>query len=299
MRPFLVAVLLASATHAFAGYASRDAWLPIAGRAVGQDGRLFGTTIWLTNVSSDSADVTLSFCRSSQPNPTPHTTVLHLAPGASQVIEDLGEEGVGALHVVSTADVVAHARVYSQLAGEGPSRSTATSFNAVPAQFAIGNGESATLQGGTLAAGFRYRLWLVETTGDPLYYELALLDTAGRPLARRRLYLAGREPRMIELANLLPSASGAASVVIRLAGVNGKGRLLGTASLIAIGSGDGTAYEMTLATKPRTAFTAAEWIAYTAVALALLAAIIPRRRAPQLLRLVDTLTRRRRERIAA
>jgi hypothetical protein len=265
---------------------------------VGQDGRVFGTTIWLTNVSSEAADVTLSFCRSSQPNPTPHVTTLVLAPGASRIVQDLGVVGVGALHIVSTAAVVAHARVYSQLAGQPPASSTATSFNAVPAQFAVGNGESATLQGGSLAAGFRYRLWLVETTGHPLYYELALLDTSGQPVARRRLYLGGREPRMIDLADVLPSAP-AGPVVIRLSGVNGNGRLIGTASLIATGSGDGTAYEMTLATRPRTAFAPAELLAYGAVALALLAAVIPRRRAPRLLRLVDTLTRRRRERIAA
>lgn len=298
MRPLLVAFLLASATRALAGYASHDAWLPIAGRAVGQDGRVFGTTIWLTNVSSDRADVTLSFCRSSQPNPAPHVTTVTLPSGASRIVQDLGVAGVGALHIVSTADVVAHARVYSQLAGEDPSRSTATSFNAIPAQFAIGNGESATLQGGALNPGFRYRLWLIETSGEPLYYELALLDTAGHPVASRRLYLGGREPRMIELGDVLPDAPPGA-VVIRLSGINGNGRLIGTASLIATGSGDGTAYEMTLATKPRNAFAPAELVAYGAVALALLAAVIPRRRTPHLLRLVDTLTRRRRDRIAA
>jgi hypothetical protein len=298
MRPFLVALLLASATHAFAGYASRDAWIPIAGRAVGQDGRLFGTTVWLTNVSSERADVTLSFCRSSQPNPAPRVSVVSLPPRASRIVQDFGEEGVGALHVVSTADVVAHARVFSQLAGEDASRSTATSFNAVPAQFAIGSGESATLQGGTISPGFRYRLWLVETTGQPLYYELALLDTAGRPVAARRLYLAGHEPRMIELGDVLPDAPPGA-VVVRLTGIKGTGRLIATASLIAIGSGDGTAYEMTLTTRPRTALTPAELVAYGAVALALLVVAIPRRRPAHFLRLVDTLTRRRKERIAA
>ncbi|HKO59408.1 MAG TPA: hypothetical protein VJ276_26305 [Thermoanaerobaculia bacterium] len=292
MRPLLVAFLIASATRALAGYASRDAWLPIAGRAVGQDGRVFGTTIWLTNVSSDAARVTLSFSKSSQPNPTPHVTALTLAPGASRVIDDLGVEGVGALHIESTEDVVAHARVYSQLAGEEPTRSTATSFNAVPAQFAVGNGETATLQGGALAPGFRYRLWLVETTGNPLYYELTLLDTAGRPLSRKRLYLGGREPRMIDVGEILPSTR-ADQLLIRIAGVNGNGRLIATASLIATGSGDGTAYEMTLATAPRTGFSTAELVAYGAVALALLAAAIPRRRARPLLRLVDTLTKRR------
>jgi hypothetical protein len=298
MRPLLAAILIATATRALAGYASRDAWLPIAGRAVGQDGRVFGTTIWVTNVSSDSADVTLSFSRSSQPNPTPHVTTLPLPAGSSRIIDDLGVEGVGALHVRSTADVVTHARVYSQLAGEAATRSTATSFNAIPAQFAIGNGETATLQGGALAPGFRYRLWLVETTGNPLYYELALLDPDGQPIARKRLYLGGREPRMIDVGEILPGTR-ADRLLIRLSGVNGNGRLIATASLIATGSGDGTAYEMTLATAPRNRFATAELVAYGAVALALLAAAIPRRRAAPLLRLVDTLTRRRREKVAA
>ena len=268
LRPITALFLALLAQPAMAGYASRDAWLPIAGRAAGGYGRVFATTIWITNVSSDAADVAVSFCPSMQPNPSPPTVArFRLASGQTRVIEDLGVPGVGAVRIRSSREVVAHGRVYTI------DTSVSTAFNAVPAQFAIGNGETTTLQGASFAEGLRYRIYAAETTGEAIYFSIALLDPSQRILGEKRLYLAGFEPRVFDLRDEFPSI-GSGDALVRIKGVNGSGRLIATGSLIATASGDGTSYEMTFPTRPRTRVGAGETSIYAAVALAIVAAAI-------------------------
>lgn len=272
MRPLTALIVVLVAQPLLAGYAAQDAWLPIAGRGAGGYGRVFGTTLWITNVSSEAAEVSLTFCPSMQPNASPPTIArFRLDGGATRVLDDLGVAGVGAVRIRSTRDVVAHARVYTMAAGEPVTRSVSTAFNAVPAQFAIGNGETATLQGASFAEGLRYRMYVAETTGEPIYFSITLVDPAGRLLGEKRLYLGGLEPRVFDLRDEFPSVKGGYAL-LRLKGVNGNGRLVATGTLIAIGSGDGTSYEMTFTTTPRTRVGRGELAMYVAVALAVIAA---------------------------
>jgi hypothetical protein len=271
---FLAAPLLGA-------YASRDSVLPIAGRATGADGRLFLTALWLTNPSEqDAVDVTLVFHPSNETLPA-HTSAMHLEPGQTRVADPVGAdilgmpEALGALRVVATRDVLAAARVYSRMPGESGARSLATSFNAVPVQFAIGNDESATLQGIAPADG-RYKLYFAEVAGMPLDITLSLLDARGTRLGLKQMYIDKDRAVTADVAELFPQfTSGTAA--LRIDGVNGSGRIAVAGSQMARESQDSTPFEMSFSTAPRNRLGVLEALTYIAVAAAAAAALFLRR----------------------
>ena len=281
MKSFLAAISFFAALPLFAAYASRDAVLPIAGRATGADGRLFLTALWITNASErDAAAVTLTFHPANDKLPS-HASPLTLKPGETRVIDpiDAGVLGVaealGSLRIVSDGDVLAAARVYSRLPGESGARSLATSFNAIPAQFAIGDGESATLQGLSPADG-RYKIYFAEVAGMPLDIVVSLLDARGVTLASKRMYVDKSRQMIADAADLFPQfTSGTAA--LRVDGVNGSGRIVVAGSQIARESQDSTPFEMSFTTTPRDRLGAWEALTYIAVAVAAGAALFLRR----------------------
>ena len=272
MKAVLAALLLLAAAPLLAAYASRDAVLPIAGRSTGSDGRLFLTALWIT--SKDAADVTLTFHPADE-KVSAHASTLHLNAGETRVIDPLDENGLGALRIESTHDVLATARVYSRLPNESGARSLATSFAATPIEYAIGNGESATLQGVAPADG-RYKIFFAEVMGMPLDVSVALLDARGRSIAAKRMYIDRDRQVTADAAELFPQfTSGTAT--LRIAGVNGGGRIVVAGSLIARESQDSTPFEMSFSTAPRSRVGVWEAIAYIAVAAAAGVALILRR----------------------
>jgi hypothetical protein len=269
------------ATPLLAAYASRDAVLPIAGRATGADGRLFLTALWITNPSErEAADVTLIFHPSNDKLPS-HTSALHLDPGQTRVADPVDAnifgipDALGALRIVATRDVLAMARVYSRMPGESGARSLATSFNAVPVQFAIGNDESATLQGVAPADG-RYKLYFAEVAGMPLDVTVSLLDARGATLASKRMYIDKNRQVTSDVAELFPQfTSGTAA--LRVDGVNGSGRVAVAGSQIARESQDSTPFEMSFSTAPHNRLGVLEALTYIAVAAAAAVALFLRR----------------------
>ena len=264
----LAAVELSAAT------ASRDAFVPVAGRSTGAGGRGFYTTVWVTNVAEEHATVTLSFLGASQPNPKPLTYTQRLAPGEVRQLalpEHLlhGTSGIGALRVESTADVIASAHVYSLLAGESEARATGATFEAIPARSAFGSGES-TVVPGVATPGARFKLYVVETTGHPLYFTLARLDARGRVLSRQRHYVGIREARAYDLAS-----DGA--VAVRIEGMNGSGKLVAAGVALPAESQDATVFTMSVPLAPRHRLPMGEMAAYALIALALVGAAFRRR----------------------
>ncbi len=161
----LATLLLATGASAYAAYPARDLFVPIAGRAKNAAGREFLTALWLTNVDRrDAAAVTLTFLPSGVGRRSPRQTRLTIPPGATRVLDPLdaqllgGDNALGAVRIHSSAEVLAHARVYTVDGG--------MSFAAVPANRAIGNTQSCTLQG-VISGAARYRLYLVETPARP------------------------------------------------------------------------------------------------------------------------------------
>ncbi len=272
MRTFLIALTCTVvASVSFAGYPAREAWLPVVGRASGLGGRGFYTTVYLTDMSRSTNDVTLSFFAAGQPNATPRSITMQLGPGqtgAAEVGPQLtGEAGaIGALRVRSTGPVVAQAHVYSRIATQRPGSEVGAVLNAIPAEYAIGTGESTPLH---VPAGARYKLYAAETKGFPLYFSLRSNTIA----AERRLYLGPYEQRSWDLAEIFPGAQISA---ITVEGVNGSGKIVVVGTSIAAESQDFSVYEMSLATEPRHRMRWSEAAAYIAVALALVFAALYR-----------------------
>lgn len=263
----IVAILAVSlaATNTFAGYPSRDSWLPIAGHVSGAADRVFYTTIYLTSVARKTNDVTLSFYPSAQPDVTPRAVKLQLAPNQTAAVDAgpqlVGEAGaIGAIHVHSSRNVIASCRIFSPPA-------PGAVFNAIPQQFAIGTRESTLLH---VPSGGRYKLYAVETRGFPLYFSV-MAEPGGN---ERRLYLAAHEQRSWDLSELFAAMNVTA---LRVTGVNGSGKIVIAATFNSTTSQNFAAFEMSLPTQSRHRMRWPESLAYIAVALAIIVAIAMRR----------------------
>jgi hypothetical protein len=265
----LVAALLADVS--FAGYPANESWIPVVGRVSGLDGRGFYTTVYLTEMSRSTNDVTISFFPAGQPNVTPRSLALQLGPsqtGAVEVGTQLtGEAGaIGSLHLRSTGPLIAQAHVYTRMPDETPASERGTVLNAIPTEYAIGTGETTIIH---VPAGTRYKLYAAETNGYPLYFSIRSNSIA----SEHRLYLGSHEQRSWDLADIFPAAQ-VASLAIE--GINGSGKIVVAGTSIASESQDFSAYEMSLATEPRHRMRWSEAAAYIAVALALAVAAVYR-----------------------
>lgn len=266
---FTLTTLLFAATNLVAGYASRDAWIPVVGRAVGTRG--FYTTVYLTSVARAKNDITLSFYAAAQPHVAARETKLQLDPDQTAALdvgpELVGEGGaIGALHIHSSGPVIATARVYSRAVNQPVGTEVGTAINAIPSQYAIGTGETTLLH---VPAGSRYKIYAAETHGFPLYF--AVMTMPGS--AQRRLYLSPNEQRSWDLEELF---HGTSATSLRLTGVSGSGKIVAVGTSIEQDSQDFTAWEMSLPTAARHRLYWPELTAYAAVALAIALAAIYR-----------------------
>lgn len=262
---FLVTAVLGC--PAFAGYAGRDLWLPVVGRTPTGAGRTFHTTISITNLSGDRADIALSYFPSAQPSQAPRSIALHIDPRRTRVYE-FGSElmtpdrPVGSLRILADRLVIAEARIYSRAPGATIAAEVGATIQAIPAEFAIGSGESTVVHGST--EGSRYRLYTAETSGFPLYFSVTLFDDAGRETATRRYFLGPREQRVWDVPGRFAS--------LRLAGINGSGKIVALGTRIANESQDMTAHEMSLPARPRHRMPRAELLAWIGAAAAVIVA---------------------------
>jgi hypothetical protein len=257
-----------------------ELFLPIVGRTEGATGRQYFTTVLLANDRETSASVRLSFLLSGQPNAGTTAKELQLpARGVTAIEVDAGILGrgaaTGALRIHSSAPIVATARIYSRDLDRPADGAIGATFEAVPARFAIGNGESTVVPGVARDAG-GFKLYLVETSGQPLLIEVSVHDHGGRRAGSRRLFLGALQAATLDLATfaLPPQFRG----TVRISGVNGSGKVIAAGELIASGTRDSTPFSMTLPLRPRHRLAPAEMLAYGAVALVLLVAAVGRSR---------------------
>jgi hypothetical protein len=272
--PLLLALILG--TPLFASFASRDAYVPIAGRSAGAGGREFFTDVVVMNVSDEPASVTLAFLRGQQANPTPMTFTQRLAPHESRTLALPpyllgGDNALGALRITSTRDVIATAHVYGRGAGESDARNVGASLDAMPAAYAIGSGESAIVQG-IATRGARAKLYLVETVGHPLSFRVDVLDGSGKTLVEKRFFINSREQRTFDVAGEL--ANDPLAAALRLHGVAGSGKILGAVGAVNVESLDTTIFAMGLPARPRHRMPLTELTAYAILTFALLAAAV-------------------------
>ena len=281
----LVTLTMLCASNVYAAYTDAELFVPIAGRGYQADGRIFTTTLWVTNAGTKPAHATLQFLRASQTNPSARGITFALEGGTTRVfdpigIDVLGSDNItGALRLSSDQPLLATARIASHLESELLSRAVATTFNAIPARFAIGNGQTAIAHGAVLGptAMERYKMYVVETVGQPLSYSIAIVSQDGVTIAQKGFYIAPREERGIDLGDEFPNVR-SDHAIVRVRGVNGNGRIIFAGAQIARESQDSNAYEMSYTNEPRVRMPIAEVVAYVAVACAIVVAALVYRR---------------------
>lgn len=234
--------LWGGAAPAAASFSGADLFVPAVGRAAGQQGSAWYTSLWLHNPGAEPAQVTVELLRRGQANPRPELQALTVPAGATLafadcLIELYGlESALGALRIRSTQPVVAGARVFNQ-PGESLRESQGQLMPGLPGRLAVAAGGSTDIPGVAQPANgdFRTNFGLVETRGGDVEVELVLFDEAGVELASGSLDLRPFEPVQISLAELAPDAAVSAGR-LHVAVTGGSGAVLAYASAVANGT---------------------------------------------------------------
>ena len=174
-----------------AGFSGTDVIIPAVARADGAQGAKFYSTVWLTNLSGQAVTYHIQFYETDISNPAPKTVDGTLIVGETKRIEDVvgttfGLPGKsGALRITATGELLASSRTYSLPESGRLDESVGLFFGAVPASLAIGQGETAALQGVShnAAENLRYNFGYVETTGQSARVRFRLLGPAGVQMA--------------------------------------------------------------------------------------------------------------------
>ena len=144
-------VVLAAVTTAApvaASDAGYDLYLPAVATGAGVPPSYWYTTIWVYNPNDGPAEVQFSFLRRNQANnPSDITHAMVVEPGEVVQIDNavntmFGIEGFGAIRALSDEPVYLTARIFSQANGQSGRDSSGQAFAAVPAERAIGTGDS-------------------------------------------------------------------------------------------------------------------------------------------------------------
>jgi hypothetical protein len=260
-RAALAMVLIAQPL--LAGYAGRNLVIPVAGRVMSAGGKLFVTSIWITNVSEHPALATMFFLEAGHGNPSPKTMPIEIAAGATRTFDPINAP-LGAVRIESNADLTATVRVTSA--------EFSTTFAALPAGLAVGNGQMSAVQG--YSGARQYKLYIVEIAGQPLAYTVSLCDATGRIRAEKRLYVDRGEASLVDLKQLFPDVEAS---VVKIAGTNGSGKIIAMGLQRLPGSEDANAFEMSFPAAPRYAMSWVESASYIFVALAVIAGALTRR----------------------
>ncbi|MGA8806695.1 MAG: collagen-like protein, partial [Thermoanaerobaculia bacterium] len=232
-----------------AGFSGTDLILPAVGHINGVGGSHFYTTVWITNPSStDSADFEASFLRSGQSNPAPATFHDVVGPGATKVYEDasvtmFGIDGVlGAMRIHSTRPLLVSSRIYNLNDGQDAGASQGLFSSGIPADFGIRAGQSGVLQGIRVSEDFRYNIFLVETSGQPLSVGLEIVDQTGIARGNTTITLQPWEHRVLTASSIVNGSIRDGALHITASG--GEGRVLVLGSQVANESQDASGFEM-------------------------------------------------------
>jgi len=238
-------LLLLVCLPAVALFTGTDLILPAVGRASGAGGSEFFTSVWVTNPGESSADITIQLLGSGASGVGLFTD--HIAPGATKVYENFAQSLFG-LHdlmsgarVRSTSKVLVSARVYNRTANDADTQGFVLS--GVPPGFGLAKGESSVLQGVRQTKDYRYNIFLIETTGKPITFDLSIVDLDGAIKATRTMTLQGFDQQLLPVSTLLPGGN-LAEATVKLHATDGDGRVIAAGSLIANGSQDGSSFEM-------------------------------------------------------
>jgi len=250
----LAAVLFAIAATATAYFGGTEVFLASTGRGAGASSSQWYTTLWVHNPTGSVANVQFSFLLRDQSNPaTPYIYNEAIQPGDTKRYDNavatmFGIDGFGAIRVVSDQSVLVNSRIYSTPAGGEDKDTVGQFFAAVPATFALANGQTAQLLGvfQTTPTGdsqFRYNYGFVETTGGNVTVRVTAYDTTGASLGSKDYPLGPYEVRQYVFANEFPGIS-STNVRLAVSGIGGSGKAIAFGSGLANTSNDPSTFEM-------------------------------------------------------
>jgi hypothetical protein len=251
-----VVLAAAAASPVWASFAAKDVFLPSVGSAPGVAPSVWYTTVWVYNPGNTALDVTFRFLARDTENTSPAT---HTEPvGALEVkrYDDIvqamfGVKGFGALRVTAEEPIVVVSRIYSQPGGGTARDSVGQFFPGIPAELAIGAGQSTDLLGAVKltpesAADARYNVGFVETTGHQVSFRVEASLDDGFTWIATGVTLRPFEAKQMSVSALFSNAIGDMDDFrLRFGSAIGDGRAIIFGSRVANGSQDPSTFEMT------------------------------------------------------
>ncbi len=243
---------LASAPPLQAGFSGTDVFIPASARAAGAPPSQFTSTLWITNLSSSiSANARLKFYERDTSNTSPITVPVSIAPGETKKYENVvqtvfGLSGAsGAIRIQSDIELLASSRTYNLPSGSDIRDANGLFFTGIPQSFAIGSGETSSLQGVSQggAEDFRYNFGMVETAGSPVTVRISVRNPDGTLIGTKDYPVQAFEAKQFGVADAAPGISTANG---RLDGsvIAGSGAVLLYGTGVANGSQDSIGFEM-------------------------------------------------------
>ncbi|NOZ94422.1 MAG: hypothetical protein GXP47_06760 [Acidobacteria bacterium] len=240
----------------FASFAGTDVFLPSVGRGSGKQQSQWYTTVWVYNPQTAPVNITVSFLKRDQPNPSPLTYNDTIPAGDVRKYENavftlFGVEGFGALRVTASERVVVNARIFSQPPA-GEDDSVGQFMGAAPASFAIGQGSKSQILGlyqtvPEASSTYRYNYGFVETTGHSATVTTRAYDENGALLATDTLTLGAYEARQYNVTDRLLGSTEVDNARIEVEVTGGLGEVIAFGTGLANSSNDSSVFEMTFA----------------------------------------------------
>jgi len=245
---------LAVAATSSAYFGGTEVFIASTGRGPGASSSQWYTTVWVHNPTGSPANVQFSFLLRNQTNlATPYVYNLAVPPGDTIRIDNavntmFGIEGFGAIRAVSDHTVLINSRIFSTPAGGNDSDSVGQFFAAVPASFAVANGQTAQLLGvfqttPPATSQFRYNYGFVETTGSNATARVTVYDSTGSSLGSKDYALGPYEVRQYAFADEFPGVS-STNVRLAVSVIAGSGKAIAFGSGLANTSNDPSTFEM-------------------------------------------------------
>jgi hypothetical protein len=250
----IVTGLAMVALPAAGSFSGTDVFIASVGRGAGAAGSQWYTTVWAHNPNNTSANVQFFFLARNQANLAPLVYNDTIPPGdTKRYVNAVGlmfglDDDFGAIRVVSDQSLIVNSRIYSVPAGGQLQDTVGQFFAAVPASFAIGNGQSTQLLGvyKTNPSGssqLRYNFGFVEATGSACSLKVTVFDELGANVGSRNYSLDEYEVRQRSFASDFAAIS-TQNARLQVEVMSGAGRVIAFGSSLANSSNDPSTFEM-------------------------------------------------------
>ncbi len=266
-RVLATALAMLCAGSGFAVTPAQESFLPSVGRGQGTCVTVGGqqvcpqwrTTVWIHNPSDTQAATVDIFFLERKVNTSPTSRRVTVAPKESREFTDIFKDTFGfaesdvkfgALRFLSNQDVAVSGRIYDSnvtvVGKEGLGAGGAGQFFAgMPKALGLASGAGTSIVGLAQSSTFRSNMFVLETTGNTVTFQVKRLDGNGNELGTFTDTLGAYEARQYnEVLKNKFSTTSVANQRLAVAVTGGSGALLAGASVIDNRTGDPSTLEM-------------------------------------------------------